>query len=108
MNYCENCGRLNDVSCVRCPHCKSKKLRAPQHGDFVYLTDADAFELPLIETALRASGIEFITREDASSLLGVSFSGKRLYRIDCLYELLQSARETLDNVTSCPTEDPEA
>lgn len=57
MLYCQKCKHLCEDSTVKCPNCKSKRLREPGESDTVWLTSQNFIFGGIIEELLADNGI---------------------------------------------------
>lgn len=107
MNYCENCKRCGDFSDRKCPHCKSKKVRAPQDDDLVLISEADFVQRTAFAEALEQAGVDFVVAPiaQANYLPGISGSAARLFGVYCPYRQRESALQTLAQIAAA---DPDA
>ncbi|ANU53238.1 CvpA family protein [Acutalibacter muris] len=58
MQYCMKCRHLSEDGPVKCPNCKSRKLRPAGEGDMVFLCKADMYAAGRINEALMGAGIQ--------------------------------------------------
>nr|WP_290462002.1 hypothetical protein [Acutalibacter muris] len=58
MQYCMKCRHLSEDGPVKCPNCKSRKLRPAGEGDRVFLCKADMYAAGRINEALMGTGIQ--------------------------------------------------
>ena len=58
MLYCTHCALLTEEQI--CPVCGSEDLRAPENGDFCFLTERQALWAGLLSDVLRQEGIPFV------------------------------------------------
>ena len=71
MFYCETCRRLQEEAVDKCPHCRSKGLRAPQDGDFVLLTSQESIWAGMLQDLFTQNGIAFTTQGERGAALAL-------------------------------------
>lgn len=77
MYFCDKCNSLHETSA--CPDCHSRDLRAPEPGDFCFLTEREVMWADMLRAALADVDIESAYRPVFGAAMSVSM-GKALER----------------------------
>lgn len=104
--YCEKCHTLFEG--VRCPVCRSKKIREVRADDLCLLTERDHIWSGMLEDVLHQHQIPFITR----SLMGAGLtmivgSLSEIVRFYVPYSHLPQAQELVDELFASDQSDDE-
>lgn len=95
--YCEKCHTLFDG--VRCPACRSKKVRQVQSDDLCLLTEKDPIWSGMLEDVFHQHQIPFITRRmmgaGLTMIIGSLGENVRFY---VPFSHLPQARELVDEL----------
>ncbi|MBR0507183.1 MAG: hypothetical protein IJJ86_01080, partial [Clostridia bacterium] len=81
MLYCENCMML--VEDERCPRCRSRKLRAPEAGDFCLVAEVPYMQAEMLKELYADNDVPCTSRSALGAAitveLGVNVGRVRLY-----------------------------
>ena len=104
--YCENCMKLVDKPV--CPHCRSRRLREVEPGDFCLAADVHYMQAEMLKELFHDNDIPCTERSALGAgivaNLGVNVGTVRLY---VPYDRLDSAKERYDAYFNGTQEEPQ-
>lgn len=99
MPYCEKCRRLSPGNAVRCPVCRSKKLRELRDGDAVYLIEKEPIWAGALAELLDKNGIPYLKEgtlgEGMNTYIGY---GLETYTFYVPYQAYDAAKQLCDDI----------